>query len=150
MERARFFLRFPFKILVNSWLVNHTLIDATYSFICNTHYDYDYERAERARRFFFCVFLLKILVNSWLVNHILIDATYSFICNTQNNHDLNHETRSLTIFINYYKRAERSSEDKFRFFRQKHSILVNSLMVNHLFIDTTCYSIRNTRNKIWP
>ena len=64
-----FFLRFPLKTLnfcQYSLLVNHILIDATYSFICHTENNHDLsrvtrslavfinynERAERARIFF--------------------------------------------------------------------------------------------------
>ena len=109
-------------------------------------------RASRASEEIFFRFPLKTLnsVNSLWVNHILIDATDHFICSIQNNHDLNHEPRSCNIFINYYKQAERAKIN-FRVFRQNIKFLsIYSLMINHLLIDATCYSIRNTRNKLWP
>ena len=53
--------------------------------------------------------------------------------------------RSLKIFINDYERAERARRN-FRVFRQKHSILVNSLLVNHILVVATCSSILNTHN----
>ena len=36
----------------------------------------------------------------------------------------------------------------FAFFRQKHTFFVNSLLVNHILVNATCPSIRNTHNII--
>ena len=86
-----------------------------------------YERAERASRNF-CVFCQKhtILINSLSVNHILSSCYMSF-CSLHSWWGLVQKTRNFKYFINYQERAE-----MFALFHQKHTILINSLSVNHI------------------
>ena len=86
-----------------------------------------YKRAERASQNF-CVFCQKhtILINSLSVNHILSSCYMSF-CSLHSWWGLVQKTRNFKYFINYQERAE-----MFALFHQKHTILINSLSVNHI------------------
>ena len=56
---------------------------------------------------------------------------------------------SYNIFVNYYKQAERAKINFRVSVKNIQFLSIYSLMINHLLIDATCYSIRYITNKLW-